>query len=412
MTANVLDALRALPTETNSWADIRSKDLLYVDKTELILDLVSNHKRAFIARPQGFGKTLLNSILTELFRHGDQSFEGTTIYGKWNRPLGTKVISCNFSGPAQTTASGLTALICKRLVEACRQAGFTEDVCKQLSLPITFEGFFRQLKAVTREESLMFLIDDWDYHLLVSLTVGWQFKGLAKVLRQFFTEFETLDNVEFALVTGTLRYSGGCPWAGDERYDQTLSSHYATLLGYTESELERYFTAYAQATLQRKDELTEDFCTLREYYGGYCFDEQAETKLYSSHEINAFYAQLWESDEELNFKFFWCTNPSPNHDLVALIAKHKPTDSTIQRYWDGDTWFSRAQLAACSTYDQLSFDQLMLQLGYLRVIAREDDSKSRGPRYVCGLANGEIGDIIEYALDLYDEGYRHYIQCD
>ena len=54
----------------------------------------------------------------------------------------------------------------------------------------------------------------------------------------------------------------------------------------------------------------------------------------------------------------------------------------------------------------------MLQLGYLRVIAREDDSKSRGPRYVCGLANGEIGDIIEYALDLYDEGYRHYIQCD
>ena len=120
------EALHALPTVASTWNDIRRNGMLYVDKTELILDLVSNHKRAFIARPQGFGKTLLNSILTELFRHGDQSFEGTAIYGKWTRPLDSKVISCNFSGSAQKTASGLNALICERLLEACRQAGFEQ----------------------------------------------------------------------------------------------------------------------------------------------------------------------------------------------------------------------------------------------------------------------------------------------
>lgn len=106
------DDLRALPTVESTWAEIRSNDLVYVDKTELILDLVSNYRRAFISRPQGFGKTLLTSILTELFRHGDQSFEGTAIYGKWTRPLGSKVISCNFAGDTKTTAMGLKHLIC------------------------------------------------------------------------------------------------------------------------------------------------------------------------------------------------------------------------------------------------------------------------------------------------------------
>lgn len=397
------EALHALPTVASTWNDIRRNGMLYVDKTELILDLVSNHKRAFIARPQGFGKTLLNSILTELFRHGDQSFEGTAIYGKWTRPLDSKVISCNFSGSAQKTASGLNALICERLLEACRQAGFAEDTCEQLSRATTIEDFFKQLKAVTGKDSLMFLIDDWDYHLLPSLTKKRQFNALAKVLTQFFAELEALKNVEFALVTGTLRYYGGCPWAGS-LYDLTLDPHYATLLGYTESELERYFTAYAQEAAQRQDEISEESWEMSEFYGGFCFDEQAETELYCPYEVNAFYAQLLESDQEPSFNHFWSTNPSLNHDLVAIIALHEPTYSTLERYLDGTARFSYDKLASCSMYYELTLDQMLLQLGYLRVIYCEEDPNPLKPRFVCGFTNVELGDIFEEALDRYANG--------
>lgn len=402
------EALRALPTAVSTWADIRKNHLLYVDKTELILDLVSNHKRAFIARPQGFGKTLLNSILTELFRHGDQSFEGTAIYGKWTRPLGSKVISCNFSGHLQTTASGLKALICDRLLEACRQAGFAENACEQLSRAKTTASFFKHLKAITAEDSLVFLIDDWDRHLVPNLTAGKSlFNELSKVLAQFFAELEALDNVEFTLVTGTLRYSGGCPWAGS-KYNLTLDPHYATLLGYTESELEN-FMAHAQAAAERYDIPTEGMMMeLCDFYGGFCFDELAETELLCPYEINAFFAQLQESDQIPNFEEFWRTIPSRHHDLVAIISTYWPNHRTLERYLDGTAKFTHKKLASCSTYDELNLDQILLQLGYLKVVDVTEGKTKRGSKYACGFTNEELSQIFDEDLHSYKIALKNF----
>ena len=52
-----------LPTNQFVFEKIRSKNMIYVDKTQLIYDMISKPDYYFLARPRRFGKSLLVSIL-------------------------------------------------------------------------------------------------------------------------------------------------------------------------------------------------------------------------------------------------------------------------------------------------------------------------------------------------------------
>jgi len=49
---------------------------LYIDKTELIHDLVNSGNYYFMSRPRGFGKSLLVDTIEELFSGSKELFEG------------------------------------------------------------------------------------------------------------------------------------------------------------------------------------------------------------------------------------------------------------------------------------------------------------------------------------------------
>ena len=47
------------PVDTDQFQQIREDGKVYVDKTDLMFDLVDRYKYVFLARPRRFGKSLL-----------------------------------------------------------------------------------------------------------------------------------------------------------------------------------------------------------------------------------------------------------------------------------------------------------------------------------------------------------------
>jgi hypothetical protein len=60
--------IRKYPIGLQSFRKIREGGFLYVDKTEIIYQLVETGSYYFLSRPRRFGKSLLVNTLEELFK--------------------------------------------------------------------------------------------------------------------------------------------------------------------------------------------------------------------------------------------------------------------------------------------------------------------------------------------------------
>ncbi|MDR1498213.1 MAG: AAA family ATPase, partial [Puniceicoccales bacterium] len=76
--------MQRLPLGIQSFPEIRNEGYLYVDKTEVIHQLIMSGKPFFLGRPRRFGKSLLVSTMAEIFRGNKPLFEGLAIYDKWD----------------------------------------------------------------------------------------------------------------------------------------------------------------------------------------------------------------------------------------------------------------------------------------------------------------------------------------
>ncbi|MDR0912652.1 MAG: AAA family ATPase, partial [Methanobrevibacter sp.] len=75
---------KKLPMGVSTFSEMIEDDYIYVDKTELIWNLIESGKKYFLSRPRRFGKSLLISTMEELFKGNKQLFEGLYIYDKWD----------------------------------------------------------------------------------------------------------------------------------------------------------------------------------------------------------------------------------------------------------------------------------------------------------------------------------------
>ncbi|MCB0852739.1 MAG: AAA family ATPase, partial [Bacteroidetes bacterium] len=60
--------MKKLPTGRQNFKGIIDENLLYVDKTKQIYELIDSGSLYFLSRPRRFGKSLLVSLLAHLFR--------------------------------------------------------------------------------------------------------------------------------------------------------------------------------------------------------------------------------------------------------------------------------------------------------------------------------------------------------
>ena len=115
------------PVDTDQFQLIREQGKVYVDKTDLIYDLVNvrMYNYVFLARPRRFGKSLLCNTFKAYFQGQKELFEGLKIMELEKEWKTYPVFHMDFNGGNFTKADVLRERICHYLSAWEQEYGMT-----------------------------------------------------------------------------------------------------------------------------------------------------------------------------------------------------------------------------------------------------------------------------------------------
>lgn len=395
-----ISTLPRMPFWQSEWSRIQAERLFFVDKTPLILDLVKKPKVS-LSRPRRYGKTLLLSMIEDLFMHGTQNFQNTAICDQWPKYERYPVVRISFSDVhffnqiEHQAADDVTAFeqsLITELGRAYHRAGFAQEEIDDYRQEATLHGFLSKLSNFSNHQRLVFLIDEWDVPLLAHLDNEVRFDALRRSLNVFYNWLRTL-NLRFLLVTGIMRYKETNLFTGRDIVDLSMHPKFSALLGYTQQELEHDFADYLELAAQRhhmsKAELLQQ---LKFYYNGFCFDEDVSVKLYCPWAINSFFEQLHDSDKAPPFRCFWMNAVGDPKSLRTFMERVQPNLAVLDEIKNKQVVLGRSDLINPTLFSKVEFFPLLTLNGYLTIQeAVEPVSDNPDNRlFVCGFPNYEV----------------------
>ena len=262
---------------------MRKKGYRYVDKTALLYPLVTRYGDAFyfISRPEHFGKTLMLSTLECLFRGERELFKGLAIDKMDYVWESYPILHFNFSGFNVETLEAFERDLRNHVRKVLIEAG-----CKWDDAIFPHDNFARAIRSLRqgRGKRVVILIDDYDAPTNAALNDVARAKTIRSELINFCGEIKNnVGNIHFSMMTGITRYVPESIFSTlNNLIDLTMDDRYATLLGYTDEELEANFSK----TLHRHAEVMglsyEDYREqLRWWFNGYRFARWNTTKVYN-----------------------------------------------------------------------------------------------------------------------------------
>lgn len=243
--------------------EIRELKLPYVDKTELLIQLVKE-RSVFISRPRRFGKTLLVDTVQQLFLGREDLFEGLHIKSKWDwEKEKCPVVRLDFSSfRTEAFESGLV----KKLVEVGKEYNLKID---ESTYDFVVPSLYKQLKELNfrqgRGRQVVFLIDEYDACVISALNDEKLQAANLDILKKFFQILKGLQP-RFILVTGSSRLAIKGVFSGaNNMKDVSFSRKYGSICGFTRKEIEEQLKSY-----MGKISIEE----LVKWYNGYCFNNE------------------------------------------------------------------------------------------------------------------------------------------
>ena len=403
--------LKPIPLGVSSWLKMVKRNKLTVDKTGKLGLLVTLFDFVFFARPRRMGKTILCSMLQELFTHGDKNFEGTAIYGNWPETQTYPVISLSFIGMDCQNASTFEANLCTNLAAAYAMAGFPEAL--QLRTETSFVQLTAQLDYLARGQQLVFLIDEWDNPLSAHLDDPPLFASLHSVLVKFYSWLRLQNaNARFILVTGIMRYRDTSLFTGQDIRDLSMHPRYADLVGYTKEEIEQSFKRYIPLAAKKMGITTDELWEQLELnYDGFCFDNQASVKLYNPFSINKFFASvanpnfLSNSSLQLTFEPFWMGSAGASAALRSFLNVRKYDVTELLETYSKTVIIGNETMTSPVKATEVTLDQILLQSGMISIKEITEDSLQAATivarSYKCELTNYEVASEFRTVLLAY-----------
>ncbi len=96
-----------LPTGVQTFREVRTENLCYVDKTHFACQLSRQGKHYFLSRPRRFGKSLFVSTLKALFEGRRDLFHGLAADDQWDWSVRRPVARLSFASGHYTKPDGL-----------------------------------------------------------------------------------------------------------------------------------------------------------------------------------------------------------------------------------------------------------------------------------------------------------------
>ncbi|MFH0735896.1 MAG: AAA family ATPase [bacterium] len=341
--------MKNLPIGIQTFEKIINDNLLYIDKTKIIFELIKNNNYFFLSRPRRFGKSLLLSTLKEIFSGNKELFKGLFIYDKieW---LKYPVIHLSMSDIKGT--NNIATIFESTFFMLKEQADKYNIIIDNFSHPaLAFKFLIHELSKINK---VVILIDEYDKPILDNITKP-DYANLNKdFLKEFYSVIKDSDQyIKFVFLTGVSKFSKVSLFSGlNNLRDITFDQEFSTICGCTPEELDYYFNNRYELTSDKLNLSIEELKTIiKLWYNGYSWD--GIKRVYNPYSILNFF-QLQK------FSNFWFTTGTPtflvDKFIQDKISVNEIIEDEVTEYFfeDFDT-------------ENIDYRLLLFQTGYLTI---------------------------------------------
>ena len=294
--------LKKLPIGIQTFSHIREDDYVYVDKTNIALDLIQKYNYAFLARPRRFGKSLFLDTLKNIFEGNKELFKGLAIEHKWDWDLSYPVITISFAKGKIESRKELDASII-RILKSNQEK--LQIKCEEKE---SVAGCFDELIKKSYEkygQKVVILVDEYDKPILDNIKDTELAEQIRDGLLNLYSVIKGSDEyIKFAFLTGVSKFTKTSLFSGlNNLVDISLKKQYGDICGYSQNDVETTFKPYLEGV---------DMDELKSWYNGYNF---LGSDMYNPFDILQFI------DSEFEYSNYWFATGTPTF-LLKLIEKN------------------------------------------------------------------------------------------
>ena len=378
--------LKRLPVGIQTFEKIIENDMLYIDKTEYIWNMIHLGSYVFLSRPRRFGKSLLVSTLQAYFEGKKDLFKGLfieTVEKDWTE---YPVLRISMASGKHMEKDQLERYLGNRLAEYEGKYGITQPATDNN------DRFTALIQAAYKQtgKKVVILIDEYDAPLLDVVHEKETLPVLRNVMRNFYSPLKDCDSyLQFVFLTGITKFSQLSIFSElNNLKNISMRPDYAGVCGITEDEMLTQMSDYI-------DDFAEGLQTTREeaiaglklQYDGYHFTWPSPDIYNPFSLLNAF--------QDYDYTNYWFSSGTPTY-LIEMLRKYNVVPSKI------GSGSVQAKSFDAPTENMKNITPLLYQSGYITIKGYNPVSRN----YKLDIPNNEIqAGLMESLLPNYVHEY-------
>ena len=352
---------KLLPIGVHTFEQIRERNFVYVDKTQMLHSLWEGGSVYFLSRPRRFGKSLLIDTIHQLVLGRKELFTGLWILDKWDWDVVYPVVRFDFGAGTLHTKDDLDERISNIL---CNHSTKYAVELRGRSLRSQFLNLLMDLDQKYKQKVVV-LVDEYDKPILDNLKDVKASEIMRDGLRDIYSVLKSQQaSLRFVLLTGVSKFAKVSIFSGlNNLQDISLTAEFATLCGYTQKDVETQFVDWLDGV---------NMPLMKKWYNGYSFNGEP---IY-----NPFDVLLYLNNKE--FKNYWFETGTPDF-LVQLIKDSNYSLPDLEQFYSTDDLMNRFDV------NNFIIEGFFFQTGYLTI----KDSQTLGDgqvSYRLGFPNLEV----------------------
>ena len=301
------------PIGIQDFQSLRQDGYLYIDKTEMIYQLVKTGRYYFLSRPRRFGKSLLVSTLEAYFEGKRELFRGLAMERLEQEWAAYPVLHLDLNIDKYDTPESVDRMLNDSLAEWERRYGSRPS---EVTPALRFAGVIRRACEKTGHR-VVILVDEYDKPLLNAIGNKPLQESFRSSLKPFYGVLKTMDRyIRFALLTGVTKFGKVSVFSDlNNLEDISMNERFVGLCGITEREIHEYMEPQLHELAAAQGLSYEEACgRLKEMYDGYHFAENTEGIYNPFSLLNTFKSR--------KFGNYWFETGTPTY-LVELLKRSR-----------------------------------------------------------------------------------------
>ena len=263
------------PVDTDQFADIRKDGKVYVDKTDMVFDLVSKYRYVFLARPRRFGKSLLCNTFKAYFLGQKELFEGLKIMDLEKEWKKHPVLHFTMSGLKNCTIPEAKSAL--ELFISDYENLYGRNIAEETPGK-RFRGLIHRAFEQTGEKVVV-ILDEYDSAIMRLMYEPEQLEAMRTMLREFYQVLKDEGAyLRFVFITGVTKFSQLSIFSELNNLKQiSMLDEYSGLCGITQEELDTTLRPCVEEYAQNLNITTEEaYALLKKNYDGYHFSANSK----------------------------------------------------------------------------------------------------------------------------------------